>query len=147
MKTERSQERLRRHYEVEKALSDRLRKTTSRDERIKLYETMYDALFAAVPDHPRLTSRRDPAAIDQLNRGRLAIVGPYLRADSRVLDIGAGDCAFSFVLARRTRHVTAIDIADGSAVLDHAPPNFQLVNIGSDERLDFRCIGAGRDIG
>ena len=60
MKTDQSQERLRRHYEVEKALADRLRRTESREERAKLYESMYDTLFAAVPDHPRLTLARDP---------------------------------------------------------------------------------------
>ena len=54
---QRSRERLRRHYEVEKALADCLRRTTSREDRAKLYETMYDTLFAAVPDHPRLTAQ------------------------------------------------------------------------------------------
>jgi SAM-dependent methyltransferase len=127
MKTDRSQERLRRHYEVEKALADRLRRTASREERAKLYESMYDTLFAAVPDHPRLTLAHDRAFIERMNRGRLAIVAPYLKASSRVLDIGAGDCVFSFVLARRARSVTAIDIAEGSAVLDNAPENFQLL--------------------
>jgi SAM-dependent methyltransferase len=128
MKTaERSRDRLRQHYEVERALADRLRRTSSREERARLYESMYDTLFAAVPDHPRLTNAHDPAFIERMNRGRLAIVTSYLRPDSRVLDIGAGDCAFSFVLARRARSVTAIDIAEGSAVLDNAPQNFQLL--------------------
>lgn len=128
MKTaDRSQERLRQHYEVEKALADRLRRTTSREERVKLYESMYDTLFAAVPDHPRLTAARDNAFIERMNRGRLAIIAPYLRKDSRVLDIGAGDCAFSFVLARRARSVTGIDISDASATLDGAPENFRLL--------------------
>ena len=127
MKTERSQERLRRHYEVEKALADRLRRTESREERAKLYESMYDTLFAAVPDHPRLTASRDREFVERMNRGRLAIVSPYLKPSSRVLDIGAGDCKFSFVLAHRARTVTAIDIAEGSAVLDGAPDNFQLL--------------------
>jgi len=128
MKTaERSRDRLRQHYEVERALADRLRRTSSREERARLYESMYDTLFAAVPDHPRLTNAHDPAFIERMNRGRLAIVTSYLRPDSRVLDIGAGDCAFSFVLARRAKSVTAIDIAEGSAVLDNAPQNFQLL--------------------
>lgn len=123
----RSQERLRRHYEVEKALADKLRRTTSREERARLYESMYDTLFAAVPDHPRLTALREPAIVERMNRGRLAIVSSYLRPDSRVLDIGAGDCAFSFVLARRARAVTGVDISEGSAVLDGAPQNFQFI--------------------
>jgi len=125
--TQRSEERLRRHYEVEKALAARLRHTTSRDERMKMYESMYDTLFAAVPDHPRLTAARDRAVIERMNRGRLAIVAPYLRADARVLDIGAGDCAFSFELARRAKQVTGIDISSASAKLDGAPSNFRLL--------------------
>jgi SAM-dependent methyltransferase len=121
---QRSPERLRRHYEVEKALADRLRRTSSREERAKLYETMYDELFAAVPDHPRLTAAHDRARTERLNRGRLGLVRRYLRPDARVLDIGAGDCAFSFVLARRARLVTAVEISEGSAVIAGAPENF-----------------------
>jgi SAM-dependent methyltransferase len=128
MKTaERSQERLRRHYEVEKALADRLRRTASREERAKLYESMYDTLFAAVPDHPRLTHARDRAFIEHVNRGRLALVASYLRPDARALDIGAGDCTFSFELARRAQHVTAVEISEGSSALADAPKNFLLV--------------------
>lgn len=128
MKTaERTQERLRRHYEVEKALADRLRRTTSREDRAKLYETMYDTLFAAVPDHPRLTNVHDRAFVERVNRARLAIVGPYLHRDTRALDIGAGDCTFSFELAKRATHVFAIEIAEGSTVTDGAPTNFELL--------------------
>jgi SAM-dependent methyltransferase len=121
---ERSPERLRRHYEVEKALADRLRRTASREERAKLYETMYDTLFAAVPDHPRLTRAHDRARTERLNRGRLRLVGRYLHPGARVLDVGAGDCAFSFALAARARTVTAIEISEGSAVIAGAPGNF-----------------------
>jgi SAM-dependent methyltransferase len=128
MKTaDRSQERLRRHYEVEKALADRLRRTATREARARLYESMYDTLFAAVPDHPRLTRARDRAFIERVNRGRLAIVSSYLRPHARVLDIGAGDCTFSFELARRARNVTAIEISEGSSALEGAPQNFQLL--------------------
>lgn len=128
MKTDpRTPERLRRHYEVEKALADRLRKTSSREERARMYESMYDTLFAAVPDHPRLTRAKDPAYVERVNRTRLAIVKPYLRRDTRVLDIGAGDCTFSFVLARQVRHVTAAEISEGSTVTKDAPENFKLL--------------------
>ena len=123
----RTPERLRQHYEVEKALADRLRRTASREDRAKLYESMYDTLFAAVPDHPRLTAVRDRAYIERVNHARLAIVATYLRHDTRALDIGAGDCSFSFELARRVKHVTAVEISEGSTVTQDAPENFQLV--------------------
>jgi SAM-dependent methyltransferase len=127
MTTQRSQERLRRHYEVEKALADRLRQTSSREERAKLYESMYDTLFAAVPDHPRLTTMRDAEFVERINRIRLAIVSAYLRPDARVLDIGAGDCSFSLMMARRAKQVTAVEISEGSAAIDNASENFELV--------------------
>jgi SAM-dependent methyltransferase len=128
MKTDpRTPERLRPHYEVEKALADRLRKTASREERARMYESMYDTLFAAVPDHPRLTRAKDPAYVERVNRTRLAIVGPYLHPDTRVLDIGAGDCTFSFALAKRVKRVTAVEISEGSAVTKDAPANFELL--------------------
>lgn len=88
---------------------------------------MYDTLFAAVPDHPRLMRARDAAFIERVNRGRLAIVSSYLRPDACALDIGAGDCTFSFELARHVRNVTAIEISEGSSALEGAPQNFQLL--------------------
>ena len=129
MKTDkRTPERLRRHYEVEKALADRLRRTASREERAKMYESMYDTLFAAVPDHPRLTRPHDRAYVEHISRARSAIVGPYLTTATRALVIGAGDCRFSFALARRVKKVIAVEISVGSAVADGAPGNFEFLN-------------------
>jgi len=126
-KVQRSPERLRRHYEVEKGLADRLRRTTSREERARMFESMYDTLFAAVPDHPRLTQERDAAYTERANSNRLRLVAPNLRSDTRVLDIGAGDCTFSFVLAKRARTVTAVEITTGSATSAAPPENFKLL--------------------
>ncbi len=125
--TVRSPESIRHHYEVEKALADRVRRSVSREERARLYGTMYDELFAAVPDHPRLTRVHDPETIAARNRGRLALVNRYLSPRARVLDIGAGDCAFSVELARRAGAVYALEISGGSASVENAPENMTLV--------------------
>jgi SAM-dependent methyltransferase len=125
--TARSPESIRRHYEVEKSLADRLRHSASREERARIYQTMYDELFAAVPDHPRLTRVHDAALVASLNRSRLRILGRDLRADARVLDIGAGDGTFAKELASRARAVYALDISEGSVAVETLPDNVTIV--------------------
>ena len=56
---ERSEERLRHHYLVERELADRLRNAPDA-ERGRLYPQVYDELMRRVPDHPQLTARSDP---------------------------------------------------------------------------------------
>ncbi|HEX5131961.1 MAG TPA: methyltransferase domain-containing protein [Candidatus Krumholzibacteria bacterium] len=123
----RTPDSIRRHYEVEKALADRLRASTSREERARIYATMYDELFAAVPDHPRLTGVKDPAHVARQNQSRLDLVRHYLRPGARVLDIGAGDCTFSRELAARARAVYALEISADSVAVDDTPANMTLV--------------------
>lgn len=120
-------ENIRRHYEVEKALADRLRRSTSREERARIYRTMYDELFAAVPDHPRLVRPHNPAAIAARNRNMLTLVRPFLRRDARVLDIGAGDCSFAGLIAGHVRAVYALEISAGSVAATPLPDNVALV--------------------
>jgi SAM-dependent methyltransferase len=112
---------------VEKAIADRLRQTASREERARIYRTMYDELFAAVPDHARLTRAIDPVRTAARIRGRFAMVRDFLRADARVLDIGAGDCTFSAAIAAHVRAVYALEISDGSVAVDSLPPNMAIV--------------------
>src|SRR6478672_7533005 len=48
-------ERLRQHYEIEKELGARLR-NAGKQERTRLYQTVYDELFQRVWDHPQVTA-------------------------------------------------------------------------------------------
>lgn len=52
----RTKEQVLNHYEVEKEIADKL-KSASRSQRPEIYKNMYNTLFKAVPDHPRLTVR------------------------------------------------------------------------------------------
>jgi SAM-dependent methyltransferase len=123
----RSAERLRHHYDVERALADRLRSASSRPERARIYETMYDTLFAEVPDHPRLVLRETPDEVARRNHRKLRLLAPFLTPGSRVLEIGAGDCSFGVELAPRVRFVCGVEISAQGARLDNAPRNFALV--------------------
>lgn len=121
----RTLESVTRHFEVERALATKLKRST-RGERAVLYRTMYAELFAAVPDHPRLVRRASAEDTARDNRTKLALVAPFLRPSTRLAEIGAGDGRFALELCRRAAHVTAIDIADQLGDVER-PANFSLV--------------------
>jgi SAM-dependent methyltransferase len=123
---DRSYESVRRHFEVERAIALRL-KAAGREERKRIYSTMYDQLFTQVPDHPRLTRRADPVQTAQMNRRKLGLIAPFIRPDGKVLEFGAGDCRFAFELAKLARKVYAVDIADQIGADAVRPGNFELV--------------------
>ncbi len=96
----RSSERLRAHYEIERRLASKLREA-DKAERRRLYATVYDELFRSVPDHPQTTQR-----VDAVNRAaavarQLGLLEAYLLRESTFVEIGAGDCALAFAVARR----------------------------------------------
>jgi SAM-dependent methyltransferase len=122
----RTPERLRAHYNVERELADRVREAPTWDERKTVLATMYDDLFARVPDHPRLASKGSSTqARGDHVRWNLAQLKPYLRRDATVLEIGAGDCALARELAQRSRFVYAVDISNQAQ--GALPGNLKLV--------------------
>ncbi|MCX8155577.1 MAG: class I SAM-dependent methyltransferase [Verrucomicrobiae bacterium] len=122
----RTPEALRRHFEVERELAQRLRRS-SRAERAALYQTLYAELFARVPDHPRLTRRADPERTRRAVEARLALLRPFLHPALTFLEIAPGDCALALALCPHVREVIAADISDQSAPAAHRPPNFRLL--------------------
>jgi SAM-dependent methyltransferase len=123
---DRSPESLRNHYEVEKSLADRLR-AASREERKRLYRTMYDDLFARVPDHPRLLRRDDPALTERSNRSKLNLLRGFLGPTRVVAEFAPGDCRFGMEIARRAKFVYGIDISDQRGSWSESLENFRLI--------------------
>lgn len=117
---------LRRHYETETELARRL-KAAPREERRHIYSSMYEELFARVPDHPRLTRRDDPLWTEQANRSKRTLLRRFLKPDSVVGEFGAGDCRFAISLAREVSHVYAIDIADQAGGATDDVENLDLI--------------------
>lgn len=114
------------HFEIESAIAKQLM-AADREGRKKIYSTMYDELFAQVPDHPRLTRRDDPAETASMNRRKMRLIAPFVAPDGDVLEFGAGDCRFAFELAKIARKVFAVDIADQIGPDAERPANFELV--------------------
>ena len=123
----RTRAQLQHHYEVEKALAERLKATRSPAERAPLYATMYSELFAHVPDHPRLTMSRDPEAEARQVARLLALVRPYLGPTVEYVEFGAGTCALPLAVAAHVRRARAVEIADQIPSAVTRPANFELV--------------------
>jgi hypothetical protein len=114
------------HYLVEKAIAERL-KNASREERKRLYATMYDELFRQVPDHPRLTRRTDERLTRIANQEKMALVREFLEPSSIFVEFAPGDCRFSLEVARYVKTVYAIDISDQRGHSQATPDNFTLI--------------------
>lgn len=126
MHEQRTAERLRSHYEVEKALAARLRQAAPAERR-QLYTAVYDELFRRVPDHPQLTRQRSAPERQRVVARELARLRRYLRADTCFLEIGAGDCALSLQAACLVRQVYAVDVSAEITSQAAPPRNFQLI--------------------
>jgi SAM-dependent methyltransferase len=135
----REEARLRAHYLVERELADRIRASRSFEERQAIFATMYDELFARVPDHPRLAARRaDSEYREQGIAWNLAQLRPYLKPGCTFLEVGAGDCALAKRVAQEANKVYAVDISP-SAQSGRLPDNVTFV------RTDGRAIDVPED--
>lgn len=122
----RTLEQLRNHYLVEKAIAQKLMGST-REDRKKIYATMYDELFARVPDHPRLTRRTNSGATSEENQVKLELVGRHLDPSKVFLEYAPGDCRFAIDVAPRVKHAYGLDISDQRRPGERTPDNFELI--------------------
>lgn len=123
---ERSPERLRAHYEIERELADRLR-GADRSQRSRLYAETYDELFARVPDHPQLTAKVDPGGRAREIEREARVVEHFAGAGATIMEIGAGDCALSHRLATRAGRVIAVDVSKTVTSAARRPANVELL--------------------
>jgi SAM-dependent methyltransferase len=107
---DRTSEELRQHYEVEKELGDRLRRS-SRAERAAMYSQVYDELFRRVPKHPQWTKKNTSRRGRQLE-GHVRLLQPYLSSDTIFLEVGAGDCALPIMVAPSVRKAYGLEVSE-----------------------------------
>jgi len=122
----RTLEQRRRHFEVERELAQRLLHS-SRAQRTELFRTMYDELFARVPDHPRLVRRDTAEKSRQAVAARMALLRGQLAGVKTFLEFAPGDCRLAFEVARQVEKVIAVDISDQTGGMKEIPANFQLL--------------------
>lgn len=124
--SQRTEEQIRRHFEVERELADRLRRS-SREERIALYPKLYDELFERIPDHPRLTKQETPETIAQAVANRMRLLDGQLEGIDTFLEIAPGDCRLAFEVCKHVPNVIGADISDQIRFVTEPPSNFQHV--------------------
>ncbi len=117
---------LKQHYEIEKALANRLR-TADKMTRQKLYASVYEELFGRVPFHPMLVRKTDPKATQRTVAAQMRLLRRFLTPGGTFLEVGAGDCGLSFEVARHVRKVYAVDVSREIVTRSAAPRNFQLI--------------------
>jgi SAM-dependent methyltransferase len=117
---------LRRHYEVERELADRLRAAPA-EARQSLYRSVYNELFARVPDHPQNVWKETPQQQALRAVEQLPMIAPFLTPESVYLEIGAGDCHLTRTVARRVKFAYGLDVSDLIAASADRPANFDLL--------------------
>lgn len=122
---QRTPERVREHYEIEKALAARLRAGTS-EERRRLYGELYDELYHRVPDHPQLTRKRAPSEAEDDIRCQWRVLRRFVGKDTTYLEVGPGDCCLTFQVAKHARKAIGVDVSAEITSSDRRPPNFEL---------------------
>jgi SAM-dependent methyltransferase len=119
---DRSPERIRAHYQLERRLAERLREAPAHM-RAKVYSDVYAELFETLPDHPQ------KAATPHVGRARreASLLNGFLDEGTAYLELGCGDAVVCFEVAAGVSIAYGLDVTDVLIQHDRAPPNFQFV--------------------
>jgi SAM-dependent methyltransferase len=120
----RNRDALRRHYEIERELADRLRAARP-EARAALYREVYRELFARVPDHPQNMWKESPEEQCIRTAEQLRLLAEHLTPQAVYLEIGAGDGHLARTIARQVRFAYGVDVAD--LITGPRPENFELL--------------------
>lgn len=123
---ERSLERIRAHYEVEKELAARLMRA-SREERRAISIPVHEELYQRITDHPLLTKKRSPELRAKGVEREIRCISRWLNHSTVFLELGCGDCAVSFAAAKVAKKVYGLDINAKLAASESKPGNFEFV--------------------
>lgn len=126
MTQERTPDRLRAHYELEKVLAARL-KAAPKEERRRLYRELYDELFQKIADHPQHANQLDPRMRAQTVGKQMSLLRRFLKPETVFMEIGAGDCALSIEAAKQVRKVYAVDVSHEITRGVILPKNVELI--------------------
>ncbi|MFA5793635.1 MAG: class I SAM-dependent methyltransferase [Candidatus Brocadiia bacterium] len=120
----RTVEQLTRHYELEKQLAHKLR-NSSQGERKNLYKLLYDELYRAVPELSAMELSAE--AQNDIVAVQTKLLEKFLFPGAQFLEIGPGNCRLAFEVAKRVKHVYAMDVSAEITKNQRLPDNFKLV--------------------
>lgn len=114
------------HYKVEKELANRLR-NARKEERLILYNELYDELYLRVPHHPRWDTKNNPELRKKAVSFEFNLLKRFLNNGSVFLEIGPGDCHLSSEVARIVKKVYAVDVSATAMSQAEKKHNLELV--------------------
>lgn len=117
-------DRVERHYVIERELADRLRHSTP-DERLHLYQDVYDLLFQQVPDHPLVTP--DIEERERVVATQTAFLSQLMPAGGVFMEVGSGDGRLSIAMASHAGTVHAVDVSTEISKCAIFPANCRFV--------------------
>jgi ubiquinone/menaquinone biosynthesis C-methylase UbiE len=123
---QRTMERIRSHYEIEKRLAKRLRDAPAGD-RLKLYPEVYDDLFRQLPDHEQLQMKGNVQASERETARQFGVIRRCIKPSDVYCEIGVGDCALAMKVASHVDKVYAIDVSEAITQNATFPSNLELV--------------------
>ena len=71
-----------------------------REERKRIYATMYEELFNKVPDHPRLAQQQSVQLPLSAYISKFSTVNRFLNKSDVFLEFAPGDCRFAIEVAK-----------------------------------------------
>jgi SAM-dependent methyltransferase len=116
---------LEKQYEIEKSLANRLR-SASGEERMRLYSVIYDEFYRWMRCNPRQNIDEAPKIEREVLR-QIRFLRPYLNSNVVFAEIGPGDCALSFEVAKFVKAVYAVEASKEIGKQQHYRENFTLV--------------------
>ncbi len=118
---------LREHYVLEKKLATQLREAKKQD-RTKLYLTLYNELYQKIPHHPQLVRKADVKRQAEHTAAQMQLLKGFLHKSDTFLELGPGDCHLSLEISKCVKKVFAIDVSDEITKTSlQLPKNFELI--------------------
>jgi hypothetical protein len=127
-------EQLREHFEIERALARKLRDASSRDERRRLYGEVYRERSERIAHHPLVRLAEDTTARAASIAPQVRLLRRFLTPEGCFLEVGAGDGAVTRAVAPHVKSALALDVTDA------------LFRPETDDKLEFRVFD-GFDLG
>lgn len=125
-KYNRTFDQLKRTYEAEKKLNQKLMNATQA-QRLSLYTSAYDEYFKEIPDHPMILRKANPESVAWVVAQRMELLSHFLKPDQIFLEIGPGDCTLSLEVTKHVKKVYAADVSTQITSGLDLPPNFELI--------------------
>lgn len=114
------------HYLVEKDLANKLL-NSSKTDRTGLYNRLYTELFQKINNHPQIKKKSDKKLSTRKVKEYLPVINNYTNKDSIFLDIGAGDCTLSKIIAKKTKLVYALEVSNEFTKIKEKEPNLKII--------------------